>query len=79
MVAPVPKSRSKRSSYKPPKPRKPKPSPRWLAPLGLGLIGAGVLLVLLAYMVPGFPGGNANLIVGFSLMAIGLGVLSQYR
>lgn len=79
VVAAVPKSRSKRSSYKPPKPPKPKPSPRWLAPLGLALIGVGVLLVLLAYMIPGFPGGNINLIVGFALMAAGLAVLSQYR
>lgn len=75
----MPKSRSKRSSYTPPKPPKPKPSPRWLPLVGLGLIGGGVVLVLLAYLVPGFPGGNANLIVGFVMMAGGLGVLSQYR
>lgn len=75
----MPKSRSKRSNYTPPKPPKPKPSPRWLPYLGLGLIGLGILLVLLAYMVPGFPGGNLNLILGFGLMAGGLGVLSQYR
>lgn len=75
----MPRSRSKRSNYTPPKPPKPKPSPRWLPYLGLGLIGLGILLVLLAYMVPGFPGGNANLLVGFGLMAGGLGVLSQFR
>lgn len=79
MVVNVPKSRSKRSSYTPPKPPKPKPSPRWLPGLGLGLILGGVALVLLAYMVPNFPGGNANLIIGFAMMAGGLGVLSQYR
>lgn len=75
----MPKSRSKRSSYTPPQPPKPKRSPRWVPGLGLGLIGVGILLVLLAYLVPGFPGGNVNLLVGFALMAAGLGVLSQYR
>lgn len=75
----MPKSRSKRSSYTPPKPPKPKASPRWVPYLGLGLIFGGIALVLLAYLVPGFPGGNLNLIVGFGLMAGGLGVLSQYR
>ena len=75
----MPKSRSKRSSYTPPKPKKPKPSPRWLPVVGLGLIGLGVLLVLIVYMVPGFPGGNLNLLIGFVFMGAGLIVLSQYR
>lgn len=75
----MPKSRSKRSSYVPPEPAKPKKSPKWVAGLGLGLIGLGIVLLLLAYLVPGFPGGNANLLVGFALMAAGLGVLTQYR
>lgn len=75
----MPKSRSKRSNYVPPEPAKPKKSPKWVAGLGLALIGLGILLVLLVYLVPGFPGGNANLLVGFALMAAGLGVLTQYR
>jgi hypothetical protein len=75
----VPKSRSKRSTYIAPKPPKPKPSPRWVAPVGLALIGLGILLILLNYLVANFPGGNYNLIVGFVLMAIGLGLLSQWR
>jgi hypothetical protein len=75
----VPKSRSKRSSYTPPSRPKPKPSPRWVPYVGLGLIGLGVVLVLVAYLVPGFPGGNINIITGFVLMAVGLGFLSQYR
>jgi hypothetical protein len=75
----VPKSRSKRSTYTPPKPPKPKPSPRWVAPVGAALIGLGILLILLNYVVAGLPGGNWNLVIGFALMAGGLGVLTQWR
>ena len=75
----MPKSRSKRSNYTPPERPKPKPSPRWVPYVGLGLIGFGLLLVLVSYLVPNFPGGNINLVVGFAIMAVGLGTLSQYR
>ncbi len=75
----MPKSRSKRSNYTPPKPAKPKPSPRWVPYVGLGLIGLGVLLVLVQYFVPALPGGNLNLIFGFVAMAGGLLVLSSWR
>lgn len=75
----MPKSRSKRSSYRPPAPARPEPSPRWLPPLGLGLIGAGILIIILNYFIPGIPGGNAILVIGFVLMAAGLVVLSRWR
>lgn len=75
----MPKSRSKRSNYTPPKPAKPKPSPRWVPYLGLGLIGVGLVEILLNYFIAGFPGGNLNLVVGFVLMAGGLVTLSQWR
>lgn len=76
----MPKSRSsRRRKPTPSTPPKPKPSPRWLAPAGLGLIGFGILLIILTYLVPGFPGGNWNLIIGFVFMAAGLGLLSQWR
>jgi hypothetical protein len=74
----VPKSKSKRSSYTPPKPPNPKPSPRWVPLAGLALIGVGILLIILAYMVR-LPGGNWNLIAGFVLMAGGLLTLSTWR
>ena len=76
----MPKSKSKRSSYLPPKPPKPKPSPRWVPWLGLALILLGLALVLLNYILPGMlPGGNYVLIAGFVIMAAGLIVLSRWR
>lgn len=74
----MPKSRSKRSSYTPPKPTKPKPSPIWVPVVGIGAILAGVGLVILAYVVA-LPGGNLNLVIGFVLMAAGLITLSRWR
>jgi len=76
----VPRSRSKRSSYTPPKPPRPKPSPKWVPAVGLGVIGLGVLLIILSYIIPQvLPGGNYVLIVGFVMMAGGLLLLSQWR
>lgn len=75
----MPKSKSKRSNYTPPKPARPKPSPRWVPWVGLGVIAVGIVLVLLTYTVPGFPGGNPNLVAGFVLMAAGLIVLSRWQ
>lgn len=75
----MPKSRSKRSTYIPPKPPKPKPSPRWVPVSGISLITLGCLLLILVYMIPGFPGGNLNLIIGFFMMAGGLILLSRWR
>lgn len=75
----MPKSKSKRSTYIPPKPAKPPPSPRWVPVLGLSLIGLGSLLLLVIYLIPGLPGGNINLIVGFVMMAGGLVALSRWR
>ncbi|CAN5919984.1 hypothetical protein BH23ACT10_BH23ACT10_04970 [soil metagenome] len=75
----MPKSKSKRSTYIPPKPAKPPPSPRWVPILGLSLIGLGTVLLIVIYLIPGLPGGNLNLIIGFILMAGGLVALSRWR
>jgi len=75
----LPKSKSKRSTYIPPKPPKPKPSPRWVPIVGLALIALGALVLITVYLVPGLPGGNINLIVGFVFMAGGLITLSRWR
>lgn len=47
--------------------------------VGLGLIGLGTVLLIAIYLIPGVPGGNINLIVGFVMMAAGLVTLSQWR
>lgn len=75
----MPRSKSKRSNYTPPKPAKPKPSPRWVPIVGLALIGVGLILILLNYFWAGLPGGNFNLVIGFVFMAGGLIALSQWR
>lgn len=76
----MPRSKSKRSTYIPPKPARPKPSPRWLPWAGLGLIVAAILIILSAYIFPGvLPGGNLVLIVGFALLAAALILLSNWR
>jgi hypothetical protein len=75
----VPKSRSKRSRYIPPKPPKPKPSPQWVPWVGLGLVVLGLVVVIGTYLVPGFPGGSYALVLGFVFMAGGLVALSRWH
>lgn len=75
----MPKSKSKRSTYIPPTPPRPRPSPRWVPVLGLALIGVGAVILVAMYLVPGLPGGNYNLIIGFVAMAGGLVTLSRWR
>ncbi len=76
----MPRSKSKRSTYTPPKPPRPKPSPRWVPIVGLSIIAIGIALIIVSYILPGvLPGGNYVLIVGFVMMAGGLLLLSQWR
>lgn len=76
----MPRSKSKRDTYTPPPRPNPPPSPRWVPVTGTGLIVLGIVLILLNYLAPGFlPGGNYWIIGGFVLMAVGLGILSQWR
>lgn len=55
--------------------REPKRSPRWWAPLMVGLMVIGLVIVVMAYVsrgdlpIPG--GGNYNLFVGFGVMMAG--------
>lgn len=74
----MPKSRSKRSNYRPPEPSRPKPSPKWVPYVGIGSVMLGVLLVIVAYVFTP-PAANAVLVVGFVLMGGGLVTLSQWR
>lgn len=76
----MPRSKSKRSTYVPPKPSKPPPSPRWVPITGTALIVGGLLLILLNYVFSPFPViGNYSLVLGFAVMAAGLIVLSRWR
>ena len=76
----MPRSKSKRSRYQPPPKPKPKPSPRWLGPLILTLLFAGVLAIVLNYLglLPGAP-RNLYLWVGLGLIAVGFGAATQWR
>ena len=77
----MPKSKSKRDPYKPPPTPKAPPSPRWVPAVGTGLIALGIGVILLNYMTRAsfLPGGNLWIFGGFIFMAVGLGVLSQWR
>lgn len=74
----MPKSRSKRSTYIPPKPPKPKPSPRWVPWVGLGLIVLGLVAVILVYAIPNFL-PNWTIFAGLAVAGVGLVVLSRWR
>lgn len=90
----MPKSRlrkKKSSVYTPPPPpggRKKGPSPVWVGPLVLGLLGFGVVWLIVAYITqggenPSVPGmealGNGNVLVGFGFIAAGFGLATQWR
>lgn len=73
------RAQAKRDHYTPPARPRPKSSPPWVKYIGLGAPGLGIVLVLLAYLVPGFPGGNLTLVTGFALMLAGLVALTSWR
>ena len=81
------KSRKRKHQKRPVK--NPEPSPPWVPRLGVGLLLAGVLLILLGYVpairqasfIAGLPllGANWSLVGGFLLLKGGFGVLTQWR
>jgi LPXTG-motif cell wall-anchored protein len=84
----VPKSKTRKKKkgqpgYVPPEKRKkPPPSPRWYPFLFLGLMAAGVLIIVLNYMAL-IPGTDQTqpvfLWVGLGLIASGFLVATKYR
>lgn len=87
----MPKSRIRKKKsdvYTPPPnlvgPKKKGPSPRWVGAAVLTLLALGVLWLIVAYITQaGVPIqrdlGNANVLVGFGLIAAGFALATQWR
>ena len=91
----MPKSRIRKKKsdlYTPPSnltgPKKKGPSPRWVGPLVLGLLGLGVLWLITAYITQGGAEPrvpvmesleNWNVLVGFGFIASGFALATQWR
>ncbi len=90
----MPKSKHRRNNKNRPRPtrnapppRAPEPSPPWVPKVGLGLVIAGVAVILLGYLpvVNGFTndlpvfGPNWSLVFGFVFLAGGFGVLTRWQ
>ena len=82
----MPESRvRKQAAYTPPATRsnERKPSPRWWAPVMLGLMVLGLAWIVVFYIsqtsypIPGI--GNANLVIGFGLLLVGFGMTTRWR
>ncbi|HEV8420165.1 MAG TPA: cell division protein CrgA, partial [Actinomycetota bacterium] len=69
--------------YQPPPQKKRKPSPKWFGALILGLMFAGVIVIVLNYLglMPATNGQATNLylFVGLGLIALGFGASTQWR
>jgi hypothetical protein len=85
----MPESRHRRKGKQRPRPSKaagptknPPPSPAWVPITGSVLLGLGVLVILAGYFtaISGpILGQNFPLVLGFVLLAIGFGFLTQWR
>jgi Cell division protein CrgA len=83
MIGRVPKSKSKRRRYQPPPKKKHKASPKWLGITILGILFAGVLVIVLNYLgvselLPGAP-RNLYLWSGLGAIAVGFGLATQWH
>ena len=80
------KNRPRERHVVPPPPKR-VASPDWVPRLGVGLLGAGVLIIILGYVPPvaealqGLPqfGANWTLIIGFVLLIGGFAVLTRWE
>jgi hypothetical protein len=68
----MPRSKSKRSRYRPPPRKKHRPSPKWFGGLILGAFAVGVAMIVLNYLDL-MPGGTSSgyLMGGLGLIALG--------
>jgi len=76
----MPRSKSKRSRYTPPPPKKAPPSPPWVPALMFTGFGLGVLIIILNYLGL-LPGGASNgyLFLGLAFITGGFLLATQYR
>jgi hypothetical protein len=76
----MPRSKSKRSRYTPPPPKKAPPSPPWVPALMFTGFALGVLIIILNYLGL-LPGGakNAYLFLGLAFITAGFLLATQYR
>ncbi|HEY6784863.1 MAG TPA: cell division protein CrgA [Gemmatimonadales bacterium] len=79
----MPRSKAKRRRYQPPPRKKPKPSPKWFGILILGLMFAGVAVIVLNYLglMPGTQHQATNfwLLSGLVGIALGFILATQWR
>lgn len=76
----MPRSKSKRSRYTPPPPKKAPPSPMWVPVLMFTLLGLGMITVVVNYLGL-LPGGAKNpyLFLGLGLITAGFMLATQWR
>ena len=77
----VPQSKSKRSRYTPPPPKKAPPSKLWV-PVALGtLLATGLVIVITNYLnlLPGPDTENRYLLLGIALISGGFMMATNYR
>ncbi len=76
----MPRSKSKRSRYTPPPPKKAPPSPLWV-PVAICVLMLTGLVVVLANYLQALPGDTENryLIIGLVLITGGFGLATTYR
>jgi hypothetical protein len=77
----VPQSKSKRSRYTPPPPKKAPPSPLWV-PVAMGvLMVTGLIVLLVNYLgvLPGDDAENRYLVLGLALITGGFMLSTTYR
>jgi hypothetical protein len=80
-LVPVPQSKSKRSRYTPPPPKKRDASKMWVPVALTTLLACGLLVVVLNYLnlLPGADTENRYLLLGIGLISGGFVIATNYR
>jgi hypothetical protein len=77
----VPQSKSKRSRYTPPPPKKAPPSKLWVPTAAVALLATGLVVVVTNYLnlLPGVETENRYLLLGILLISLGFLALTGWR